>query len=67
MNHDVMVCPHCRTPVSFRFGDFAICFHWIKNYYLMDVVLFFEGYALTLFRESWVLDANGAKRHEQRL
>jgi hypothetical protein len=58
MNHDIEVCPHCRSPVGFRFGDFGICFYWVKNYYFMAVVLFVEDYVLRLFCESWVSDAN---------
>jgi hypothetical protein len=59
MNHDLMMCVHCRRSVVFRFGDFGFYFHWVKNYYHVDVVLFVEGCkSLVLFRETWVLDAN---------
>jgi hypothetical protein len=70
MNHDLMLCVHCRRPVGFRFRDYndvGFLFHWVKNYYFVDVVLFVEGCKpLVLFREAWVLDAKGAKRPEQR-
>jgi len=41
-------------------------FHWVKNYYHVDVVLFVKNCPIFLFGEVWVLDAKGAKRPEQR-
>jgi len=65
MSYDLMVCAHCRRPILLRFRDYndvGFYFHWVKNYFFADVVLFVEGCAmpLLLFRESWVLDAKGA-------
>lgn len=63
MSHDLEVCVHCRRPVGFRFTDFGLLFHWVENNYFVDVVQFIEGCKpLVLFRESWFLDAKGAKR-----
>jgi len=65
MSHDLMVCAHCRTSVVRRFrayNDVGFYFHWVKNYFFVDAVLFFEGVMIPLFGEVWVLDAKGAKR-----
>jgi hypothetical protein len=69
MSHDLELCVHCRRPVGFRFRDYndvGFLFHWVKNYYHVDVVLFVKNCPIFLFGEVWVLDAKGAKRPEQR-
>jgi hypothetical protein len=62
MSHDLELCVNCRSPVGVRFGESGFLFHWIENYYCVDVVLFVEGCKpFVLFRETWVLDAKRAK------
>jgi len=66
MSHDLMVCVHCRRPVAYRFTDVSydvgLYFHWVKNWYFVDVVQFIEDKPWLLFRESWFLVAKGAER-----
>jgi len=63
LSHDLEFCVHCRRPVALRFNGIGLYFHWVKNWYFVDVVQFIEGCKpLVLFRESWFLDAKGAER-----
>jgi hypothetical protein len=44
MSDYVEVCSHCQR--SFRVmvsDDVGFYFHWVGDYFLIDVVLFFEG------------------------
>ena len=45
--------------VLFEDGDFH--FHWVGNYYCIDVFLIFEDAVILLVREMWVL----GKEHER--
>jgi hypothetical protein len=60
MSHDLKLCLHCHRDFKVRVSeDIGFRFHWIENYYHVDVVYFGEGYRVLLFGEVWVL-ANGA-------
>jgi len=41
-NDSVKVCPHCRHDLSIRVSDdFGFRFHWVDDFYLIDVILCF--------------------------
>jgi len=43
MNHDLELCVHCRRPFAIRFNGVGFYFHWVKNYYFVDVVFFVKN------------------------
>jgi len=57
MSHDLEICVHCRRPFAIRFNGFGLYFHWVKNWFFVDVVFFVKNCPLVLFREAWCLDA----------
>ena len=65
-SHSIEVCSHCRhsTKVLFEGGGFY--FHWVGDYYCIDVFLAFEEdgevIVIFLFGERWIL----GKEHERK-
>ena len=47
MSDCLEVCGHCRRSFMVRFRDFTdvgFYFHWVDDYFLIDVVMFLEGF-----------------------
>ena len=61
MNHSIRVCSHCRHSAKVLFEDGGFWFHWVGNYYCIDVFLVFEDAVIPLFGERWGL----GKEHER--
>jgi hypothetical protein len=59
MKSDLEVCPHCSRDFRVRVSDdIVLLAHWVGDYYLIDIGLFFEGSRLlfVLYREVYVVD-----------
>lgn len=65
-SHDIKVCPHCRHSVKVLFEGGGFHFHWVGNYYCIDVLLSFEeaGEVVVVFmvRHIWFM----GKEHERK-
>jgi len=62
MKNDMWICSHCRHSLKVLFGDFGFWFHWVGDYYCIDVFSTFEDAVVLLFGERWVLN----KEHERK-
>jgi len=65
MRSDLEVCPHSRRIVGVRASyDIGFVFHWVGNYFLIDVILVFGACRLiagnVLYRDVYFV-ANGTK------
>lgn len=61
MKDSLDVCVHCRHSFTVKVSDdigFRFC--WVGDYYLFDVVLFFEGSHLfhVLYRKVYVIESD---------
>jgi hypothetical protein len=62
MKNDLIVCSHCRRNFRVRLSDDAVLLaHWVGDYYLIDIGLFFEGFRL-LFLLYWEVYVAESKR-----
>jgi len=58
MQNRFKICPHCRRNLNIRVGDgFGFHFHWVDDFYLIDVVLYFPDIRKVhvLYREVYVV------------
>ena len=59
MSDCLEVCGHCQRSLKVRFRDFediGFHFHWVGDFYCIDVLLIFEGFVIVLLREVYGLD-----------
>jgi len=62
---DLEVCSHCRR--SFRVkvsDDIGFYFHWVSDYYCIDVVLFVDGVCSVLYGMVFVAESGKHERRE---
>jgi len=60
MKSELKVCTHCRRSVTLRFRDFediGFHFHWVGDYYHIDVVLIVDGIRCCLFGEVYAFES----------